>query len=236
MIKNTLKLAILALCLYSCSLENTDQITGQGNDAVSRLHKTGINPENPANPYDGIGKIHNNLLLTLKNDPSQSTTNSIVSFVETQAFLSEDFSTLAGENYLPISSAQEKIIENSNIEAVLDAGQFSDTAKDCFSVLFSTFSAPGSQQAEFSVVYNSLINYEQDVLLDANLNGYEKETILVTAAIARYAAALDKGKGKDKDWKLTINNIVAAASGAAESEAKAITMAIAGGIYHARRI
>lgn len=236
MIKNTFRLAVLALCMYSCSPENTDQITGQGKEATSKMYKAGINPENPVNPYDGVGKIHNNVLLGLQNSPTQSTLHSIVSFVETHAFLNEDFSTLAGEIYLPISLGQQQIIDSTNIEVVLDSDQLSDTAKDRLRLLFSTIAAPGYEQAEFSVVCNFLISYEQGVLLDSQLNNHEKKIILVTAAIARHAAGLDKGKGKDKDWKLTINNILAAASGAMESEAKAVTMALTGGIYHASKI
>lgn len=236
MIKNTLGLAFLAVCIYSCDLENTDQITGQRNYAVSRLNETGINPQNLANPYDSVGKMYNNLLLTVKNVPTNYTLHDIVSVVETQAFLLEDFSVLAGENYLPISADQEKIIDSINTEAAVNLSQLSDTAKSRLRLLFLRFSAPGYQQAEFSVIYNSLINYEQEVLLDKNLNGNEKKVILVTATVARYSAALDKGKGKDKDWKLTINNIVAAASGASESEAKAVTMTLAGEIYNARKI
>jgi hypothetical protein len=237
MIKKILGLSFVALCMYACSPDITElEIVQDSKPAQMRL-RTGIDPENSANPYDGAGKVYYKLLSDLEYHEIPSNIHSVVSAVESHALLNDEFRILAEQNYVPISQAQKEIITGINSNTVSGTPLLSDTAKERLKLLFSKFSAPGYAEEEFNLVYDFLIGYEQGILQDTNLNSYEKKTILITATIARHTAARDKGKGKgkgkDKDWRLSVNSIVSAAAGAMESEAKAVTMSMSGGIYNA---
>ncbi|WP_116788696.1 hypothetical protein [Flavobacterium psychrotrophum] len=233
MIKNTLGLAVLALCMFSCSPDTTEISNETQTKGISKLLKTEINPENPANPYDSTGKVYYQLLLEMNYGSAWSNIHDVVSAVESHALLNDEFKILAGKSYFAISQGQEEFIAGVDSNVVLGNPQLSVVAREHLRFLFSKFSAPDYTQQEFDLFCNSLKGFEHNVLLDVKLNSYDKKVVLTTATIARYAAARDKGKGKDKDWRLSTNNIVAAAVGAMESEAKAVTMAMAEGIYNA---
>ena len=75
-----------------------------------------------------------------------------------------------------------------------------------------------------------IISYEEDIITDVSLTPEEKEVVLTVSSIVKYSI-YDNGDRKDKDWDLSVGNIVAAAYGAAHSGQDALLMGLTAKIF-----
>ncbi len=75
-----------------------------------------------------------------------------------------------------------------------------------------------------------IISYEEDIITDVSLTPEEKEVVLTVSSIVKYSL-YDNGDRKDKDWDLSVGNIVAAAYGAAHSGQDALLMGLTAKIF-----
>lgn len=181
MIKKTLRLAALALCLCTCSPDSMEQ-TGRNNTIDNLARKAIPDPANPKNP----------------------------------------------------TVSQQALVTNADIQIVLQDTALSPHAKTSLESFINQLFSQDYPLQNYELIYTTIVNYEAGVRSVSDMTDYDKKVILTTTSIARYASARDKRKGKDKDWKLSRNNIIAAAGGAVESEAKSVVVSLANGIYRSK--
>ncbi|MFA7445013.1 MAG: hypothetical protein WCY89_03640 [Flavobacteriaceae bacterium] len=75
-----------------------------------------------------------------------------------------------------------------------------------------------------------VISYEKGIITDVSLTPEEKEVLLTVSSIVKYSL-YDNGDRKDKDWDLSVGNIVATAYGAAHSGQDALLMGLTTKIF-----
>ena len=234
MINRTLWLTIIGLAALSCSPENLESKENQQHQLslVVNAKVAAADPANPLNPYDLTGEVHNELLLAYLENHSSTTLPAVILQVEALATNNNEFGYLALNPYLPITPAQQDLIAAGNAGLALNNTILSPNAKISLGNFLSTLLAPGYETQNYKDILAGIVTYEAAISANSEFTANDKKVILTTTSIARYAVAHDKGKGKDKDWRLSVNNLTAAANGATESAAKAVTMSMVAGIYN----
>jgi hypothetical protein len=83
------------------------------------------------------------------------------------------------------------------------------------------------QQQEFDSIYQFIIAYEADIIKSGDFDLHDKQVILTTTSITRYAlyfAKKHRRRPRDRDWDISWGNIVGGTEGSSENTAKAIIM------------
>jgi hypothetical protein len=80
-----------------------------------------------------------------------------------------------------------------------------------------------------------VISYEEDIITDESLTPEEKEVLLTVSSIVKYSL-YDNGDRKDKDWDLSVGNIVATIYGAIHSSEDALLMALTTKIFQKNQL
>lgn len=83
---------------------------------------------------------------------------------------------------------------------------------------------------DYPEILVDVISYEKGIITDVSLTPEEKEVLLTVSSIVKYSL-YDNGDRKDKDWDLSVGNIVAAAYGAAHSGQDALLMGLTTKIF-----
>lgn len=234
MINKTLWLNLIALAMVSCSPENPESDNIRVDPVSSQINaKIAANdPANPLNSYDLAGQVYSELLLAYVNNHTATTLPVIVLQIEALAAANSNFTYLNQNPYNTITQTQQDIITTGNIDVTLNASSLSPRAKASLQDFLDLLLAAGYESQNYNTVFTGIINYEAAISADGGLSMNDKKIILTATSIARYATAQDKSKGKDKDWRLSKNNLAAAAAGAAESTSKAVTLSLAAIIYN----
>ena len=232
-------LLIIAATALSCSTDTSEFNDAQGKNSTqyntARIYE--MSPSNLVNQYDEAGRVHNKLLANYLNSThATATLPSIVSAIEALAAQDTDFAALSTQSYVPITTGQAYLISQNNVQDVLTSGSLSSAGTSSIETFFNLMVSFQSQNENYPAIYEAITVYEDSVISNTGLNNSDKKIILTTTSIARYAAYYSRqdGKGKDKDWRLSVGNIVNASSGASEGMAKAVTMSLCNGLNNAR--
>lgn len=225
-------LTLLTSLLVSCTNENMDEAeivtTGPNNGQTTKLSQN-LSPENPANPYDIAGKIHNDILdVYLSGNYSASTTAEIAQKVDSIAALNTDF----------VNSGTNLPINFTEIQAIIDAPQaqlqqeittapMTNNAKICLSNFMDSFAL--WEADEYAVTHQSIIYWENSVINNPQFNTEEKRIILTTSSIARHSLYYARER-KDKDWETSVGNRAGAVQGAVDNCCTAINRSIVAGL------
>ena len=220
-------LVILPLFTIACSDEYTGEITETAYMAES-AKTSGIGPDNPANPFDIAGSIHNEILETLNetNFSSQSIED-ITILIDSVSAVYPELVPLS--SYSTLSTRLSEIIWIVNdydaIDDVLMASTLGVSAKTSFLTFVN--SLPLTANYPYEDIHSMIVSYEEDVLANTGFTTDDKRIILTTTSVVRYSAYRER---KDKDWETSVTKIAATVSGAEQGLVLGLKMALTVGI------
>jgi len=233
MSKSILCLLLFAMASLSCSpeIQETENQQGEQNLHTKPFLKAGIAmPANPGNAYDNAGRMHNQILeaYTYNNPAPLSARVAALEFI---ALGDSTFLNL-GPSYASVSTAQLNVITDNNLNQVLFNSSLSLSSQNSLKALVETILDLEASASSYKPVYDLIVAYESGIIENMALPEAERKIILTTTAIARYAAYYDKGKSKDKDWRISKGSFASAIYGSQEGIGKGIIMSLAGGLYN----
>lgn len=205
---------ILTFLFFFISCQNDDEIPTTVSETISFNDpiwgKTGINPENPANPFDSVGIKHNIYLESFWDNFSDP-----VSI--TDAISKINTLTGAGGAKLLVNAPLQQKIQD-----ILD-----DPADEFQDALQQTLSSSAAQQdlndfnnyveinkhQEFPVLYSFITDFEDEVLNGTIYSTEDKRILLSFTSFIRHGIFLKKRRD-DKDWDISIASRAGALLGA----------------------
>jgi hypothetical protein len=233
--KNSYLLAFIFPFFVSCSPDG-DNIPDTTKGMTDRI--TGLYPENSANAFDGAGQLHNDISEAfLAGGYSTASIQGTITTCESLASSNVDYMALKEPYTSPDPLRLDYIINNeaSSMADIIANSPMTSTAKTSLTTFINTVMSYQAQQKEYDLLYQYIITYETAILADSSLTATDRKIILTTSSISRYAfyfASKHKQKPRDRDWDISIGNIVAGTEGAHEGMSKAIIMSAAVGLTH----
>ncbi|RZK13163.1 MAG: hypothetical protein EOO46_00320 [Flavobacterium sp.] len=222
--------------LFSCTMDNEKSNT----QSIAPNHRTAGFPENISNEYDTAGKLHYDLCEAFDISPSViSSLHEAVSATNGLAVGSQDFQLIVPGNYVSPSEQQlSYIIENPQRPVdVINQLALSGKGKTSLLNFVNTLDFFKSQGMTYDEIYSFIVSYEDSINQDVSFGEVDRKIIFTTTSIARYAHYFTERRKKkkpvrDKDWDVSIGNLVAGSDGSQESTAKAVSMSVAVGLYN----
>jgi len=208
--------------LIACSTDNENYFDKRDSIVLKTNTASADEAANPENPYDAAGS--NYLLLldaynALANKPvtDSAILDSLEILADNLTILSNDYENISVEQIVAI-----KQLANSNMTQALNTLSLSQDGQQYISALVAALTEQKTADADFGLLNAEMQLMEKEVL-NSGLSTAEKQVVLVTFAIVRYEA-YDKSRRKrrDRDWELSVGNIIATAHGATESVPNAI--------------
>jgi hypothetical protein len=186
-----------ATLLHSCStdselvIENkSDNIDKQGRNFKYNSKSTGIIPANSSNPFDTDGRM-----------------------LYEQKSLDNSKNFLDG-NVIPKTTGIETLTVSSSarnhLQEIIATWEMTPDAKLSFSHFIDSLLDLIRIQEQYETLYNFIVDYEENVLLDDNLSTEDKESLLINSSIIRYAtyeASIKPPKNKDPDWTILFREV-----------------------------
>lgn len=178
------------------------------------------------NPYDEVGLLYNVLFdtyLTLEH-----TVDSIEDIAIEVNRLITIYTSLE-QTTIPVNSEFtdwiEQIVNNpeDELDVIVSETDLSIRAKAKLNNLINLVS--GVTITNYDETLITIISYEKEIIIDVSLTLKEKEIILTVSSILKYSL-YDNGDRKDKDWDLSVGNIVATVYGATHSRQDALLMGL----------
>jgi hypothetical protein len=219
----------------SCSSDN--ETTNSENVNVISAQRVTTLPGNDANPYDDVGWLYNELFDTYyTNENLGGTVSQIITKVQTIADGSKSFNSIKSSSYNDVSSVRVHYLldhETTCVTDVISASSMTTVGKSSLTNFVNFFITFLSSENDCDVIYQEVVDYENEVLLNPSLTETDKRIILTTTSVARhsaYRATKKPKKNTDPDWTVLIGNIIASTEGAEYGSAEAATMALVTGI------
>lgn len=235
--KNILFLLVtLSLIIVSCTtdtIENSESIDNKVSNEKSqnsaRLVQDLI-PENPANIYDYVGKLHNDILdVYLAGNYQYTTIAQISQQVEIIAVSNNDTLLLGTGTILPTNlNVVQEIINNpqAKLDQAIVNSVMTSAAKNSLSNFMNNMLL--WENHSYEEIYQSIISYEAAVITNSTFNDEDKRIILTTSSIIRYSIYYDIVE-KDKDWDTSVGHRVGGLSGAIDNSSAAIIRSLVTG-------
>ncbi|WP_199117783.1 hypothetical protein [Pedobacter sp. ASV28] len=234
------KLALFALAVAFASCNKAETILSvQHNFELSNKSEsssfslTATDPSNSDNPFDEIGRVHNQLFDTyFANTTHDKSVAGIATEVEMIASANHAFQNIHGAGTNRNTMANLQSLVGNEITAVSDAiskSSISQYAKASLQDFCSKVITLNSSVDDFAPLYTLIKNYEVQTLQDNELTPVEKEKILTVTSITRYSTYKGKKKPKkntDSDWDMMIFGLAGSIGGAENSPAEAIVNAL----------
>ena len=206
-------------------------------DNQNAYRESDVFPANSDNPYDGAGALHNALFISYyAGDSLGGSVSQIIERVENLAKQNAAYAFMFGTNIPELSDSRILyLLDNPFLkkEEVITATFSGEEARNSFTEFSDAVVTLYSAQTDTTVLYNYIIGYEAGILENTNLNSLDKQKILVTSSIARFAVATRPKKPKrntDPEWDLMVGNITGSIDGTATSIEKAVLMSLISGI------
>lgn len=227
--KILLFILVFPLLIISCTTEeNVSEELKNKTAKMLKIKKIVLQPANIANPYDDIGKQHNNVLgIYLATYPPTDSTRTIMTQVQLIT-LSNTFSIMQDCNSPYAFEAISAILANPQnyVTSTIENSTLTTPAKT--SLLDFINSWPALQTQDFESIYQFIITFESGILTNSLLTSEDKRIILTASTIARYSFYYKESK--DRDWDTTIGNCVGGIVGALNDSLSPVTMALVTGI------
>lgn len=224
--------AAVSTLLISCSTESDftgTEVTETTNQAVAR--KAGTHPGNDANPYDGAGRAYGALLDNyMDGNYNDTTVGQVYNRIIQLAAANGEFSALPGSPYLPqdiTGIAAIVAAPEDSLQEVLNGSGLSLAAKTSLSGFVDGLLL--YKDESYEQTYQFITGYEADVLADTVLTVGDKQVLLITASVERYAADKRKRR-KDHDWELLVTGIAGTVEGASINAPSAVITSLTVGI------
>jgi len=200
--KTILLCIITSVFFVSCSAE--EDISTVANLSAPRDIMPEQYPANTSNPFDARGKAIYDALQFYYQD--HQTPNSVSSLSSQIRHLSAKGFKSGNQNARLISFTDEmveSIMEDPDDSMILivQNSALQVYAKDNLITFLQHLIV--KRQEEFSVTYDYITYYEQEVLNDTVFSAEEIETILTVASISRYSLYSAEER-KDRDWETNV--------------------------------
>ncbi|KFF16574.1 hypothetical protein [Flavobacterium hydatis] len=227
--KTLLFILVFPLLIISCTTEeNVSEELKNKTAKMLKIKKILLQPANTANPYDDIGKQHNDVLeIYLATYPPTDSTGTIMSQVQLIT-LSNTFSIKQDCNSPYALEAISAILANPQnyVTSTIENSTLTTPAKTSLSDFINSW--PTLQTQDFESIYQFIITFESGILTNSLLTSEDKRIILTASTIARYSFYYKECK--DRDWDTTVGNSVGGIVGALNDSLSPVTMALVTGI------
>ena len=237
-------LCLLLILPFFISCSNTadvptlnSNLRKQSDSATMIVTKGSWNPENAANPYDLVGRLHNALYERYYEEGKFSASLSeISSVVERRALENENYVPAFGTTLPTLSQARLSYLLDHSAAAqseVISASVLEKSTQTSFDSFLTTVSVLADSEDDYAVLYDYVVAYEASVLNDAAIDTAAQEVILVTTSVVRYSLYERKKKPKkntDPEWDLMIGSFAGSVEGSGSSQQHALLMALIVGI------
>lgn len=213
---------VFPLLTFSCAPE---QDLPQLEQQDLQVMKSYTEAANGVNVYDTIGSLRNTLLDSLLTTyPSSASLAELVTRLNSLAGSFPGFNALKTSHYqeLTVSGLSYYLQYSGNVQSFAEELSLTES-KEGFVVFGQGLLNRNADSFEDN--FNWITAYEAAVVF-SDYPDSEKELLLITTAIERYAVYYRK-KPKDKDWDLLIGNIVATSQSASEDPATAVLYSVA---------
>lgn len=189
-------------------------------------------PVNPKNTFDGAGEIYYEVLESyFANNNTTLNTAEILHEVNSIAEGNSRFVQFKGSIYLTsVPNVVQPIISNpsGSVPYIIHRTGMSPAAKSSLSSFLQHLGNRCKNDNSYDSIYDFIVSYETNVIDNSAFDVREKQIILTTSSISRFATFRKKRKLKkrfDQDWDWLIAGIAAGTDGVAEfSFGNAITM------------
>lgn len=242
-------LVCLLLCGFflfqSCSNDNFIKETPKELNTYSKFQsreRTEV-PANPANSYDYVGQLHNEILYSFyKQPPKKQNFISVMQRLDSIISKNDAFIDIAASGYTAPDSLKVNYILTHKIicatEVVARSG-ITLSAKSSLSNFISAVIALSVNEEDYEVIYSYIVSYESDVMLEPIFNTKDREVLLSVASVARYSTYAKRKRPKrnmDPDWDVLVSNIIGTVEGASENYATAVMYGLVLGILENRKL
>lgn len=202
-IMKTILLCIIASVIFvSCSIEEDFKTAANLSD--ERDIKEVQYPANTSNPFDSKGKeIYEELHFYYQD---HQTPNSVSELSDQIRYLSEKIFNKVNQTgrLIPFTDEiVESIMEDpdNSMISIVQNSVLQVYAKNNLISFLQHLTI--KRQDEFSITYDYITDYEQEVLNDTVFSSEEMETILTVASISRYSL-YSADERKDRDWETNV--------------------------------
>lgn len=225
---------IFPLIMISCTSE--ENIEDVAIDKKDNFQKPGMilsGPENASNPYDSIGRLHNEVLeiyLSTHSDNSLSentSTEDIMAQVQLIACsgtinIVQDCSSSFAYNTI------NTIVTNpeNSTASIIDNSILTSQGKADLRILIDSLAEIDDES--YQDINEFIISYESDILSSNVLNNQDKRIILTTSSIVRHSVYYEEIR--DRDWDSSVGNFIGGTVGALNSSLSPVTMALVTGL------
>lgn len=219
--------ALLFLISFHSSCDN-EELTIISNSHSKKTRTILIDSENP---FDELGEIHN-VLFDLYSPPPNFQKDIEVIANEVNYLLS-NYTNLQPSTITIDSLFVEWFEEiiyypEQSLDTITSQSELSTLAETKLLNLIEITS--GTTTTDINEALLEIISFEENIIMDIILSTKEKEIILMVSTIAKYSI-YDNGDRKDKDWDLSVGNIVATINGAVNNNHNALLFALIAKIY-----
>ncbi|KQB39835.1 hypothetical protein RC62_1529 [Flavobacterium aquidurense] len=237
--KTLIGIIIFPLFLISCTSQDSAEVLTTTNK--TSFQKPGINlsglsgPENNTNPYDSVGRLHNEVLEiylshTFDNALSTNTlTEDIMN--EIQSITSSNTINIVEDCRSPFAyNTINALVTNPQNSAfdIIQNSVLTSSGKTSLTTFID--SVTGINSESYQDVYDFIKSYESEILSSTDLTNQDKRIILTTSSIVRYSVYYDMVK--DRDWDTSVGNFIGGTVGALDSSLSPVTMALVTGIRY----
>jgi len=198
---------------------------------ISNNLKTASPLLNSDNPFDTIGVIHNELfeVYVTSNNSNNTLQEIAIEIIE----LINDNSALEKTSILINSAFTNQVQQilnypENNLDTIILESGLSVASETRLNNLIALVSE--STTIDYSETCADIISYEKEIIANVSLTPQEKEIILLVSAIVKYSL-YDNGDRPDKDWDISVGNIVSIVYGAVLSPQDALLMGLTTKIF-----
>lgn len=185
---------LLSIALIACESDSSYSSNGIENSTVdsnlSSKHSIGFSIENPSNPYDFVGQIHNEILneYIFNVEIKDTTIVGIKNSAKEIALRNKKFLRILGDD--DFVNMDDNFINSgiadyqNNFSNVIDS---LSTGKNGKIGLIKLLTYVMDFEGTYYEYYDGLFYFEDEILADNNLSVEEKEMILAATSTARYS-------------------------------------------------
>ncbi|KIA95603.1 MULTISPECIES: hypothetical protein [unclassified Flavobacterium] len=228
--KNTvLLILIFPFIAISCTNDgNVDDLSTNKKVNFKKPKMILQGPENDANPYDSIGRLHNEVLeIYLAANSGSITIEDIM--VQIQSIgLSNTFNIVQDCSAPTSINIINTILSDplNNGDTIIENSVLSPQAKTKIKIFLNSLAM--IQSNPYDDIYESITTYESEIISNHLLNNVDKRVMLTTASIARYSIYYEKKK--DRDWDSSYGNHIGGIIGALDPSLSPVIMALVIGL------
>lgn len=158
-------------------------------------------PENPQNRMDFVGKeYYSALRIFYQENESPNSIEEItgqINYLTNRSVIKS--ATSKGVIFFTDSIVESIMLDPDNLMIqIVNSSSLSTGSKSC--IITFLLELINKRQLEFSVAYNYIVSYEDDIIDDNLISDEEKDTLLTISSISRYSL-YSEAERKDRDWE-----------------------------------